>query len=80
MAVIGFLPECYVSVTCGCGAACRLVGMQESSNNNGEVFEGGRYARTEEELFEKAIALLDKCRMIPRPFGREKAESTVRSS
>jgi hypothetical protein len=53
--------------------------MQESSNN-GEVFEGGRYARTEEELFEKAIALLDRCRMIPRPLGQEKAESTVRST
>jgi hypothetical protein len=54
--------------------------MQESSNNNGEVFEDGRYARTEDELFEKAIALLDKCRITPRPLGQEKAESTVRSS
>ena len=30
------------------------------------MFEGGRYARTEEELYEKAIALLDKCK-IERP-------------
>ena len=28
-----------------------------------ESFEGGRYARTEEELYEKAIALLDKCKI-----------------
>ena len=27
------------------------------------MFEGGRYARTEEELHEKAIALLDKCKI-----------------
>lgn len=32
-------------------------------------FEGDRYATTEEELYEKAIALLDKCK-IEADFGK----------
>ena len=36
--------------------------MQETNNEN-KGFKGGRYARTEEELYEKAIALLDKCKI-----------------
>ena len=35
-----------------------------------EVFEGGRYASTEEELYEKAIALLDKCEIATQPAGQ----------
>jgi hypothetical protein len=54
--------------------------MQEVINNKDEVFAGGRYARTEEELFDKAIALLDKCKMTARPSGQEKLESAARSS
>jgi hypothetical protein len=54
--------------------------MQESSDNKVRVFEGGRYARTEEELFDKAIALLDKCKITPRPSGQEESASTVRAS
>jgi hypothetical protein len=39
--------------------------MQKTREKMNEIFEGGRYARTEEELFEKAIALLDKCKIEP---------------
>ena len=39
--------------------------MRRTRNkNNG--FEGGRYARSEEELYKKAIELLDKCRVETR--------------
>ena len=30
---------------------------------------GGKYARTEEELYKKALALLDKCKIEPRHSG-----------
>jgi hypothetical protein len=39
--------------------------MQKTREKMNEIFEGGRYARTKEELFEKAIALLDKCKIEP---------------
>jgi len=32
-------------------------------SNKNKGFEGGHYARTEEELYEKAIALLEKCKV-----------------
>jgi hypothetical protein len=34
--------------------------------NENKGFEGGRYARTEEELYKKAVMLLDKCKIEPR--------------
>ena len=37
--------------------------MQETDNNKNKGFKGGRYAYTEEELYKKAIALLDKCKI-----------------
>jgi hypothetical protein len=40
------------------------MGMQEIREDISGMFEGGRYARTEEELCGKAIALLDKCRQV----------------
>jgi hypothetical protein len=55
-----------VFVTWGRGAAFSLMDMQETGENISGRFEGGRYARSEEELYEKAIALLDKCK-IERP-------------
>jgi hypothetical protein len=73
------LLECCASVTCGRGVKCRLVVMQKTSDNKSEVFKGGRYASTEEELFGKAIALLDKCKIAPRPSGEEKQQSSVRT-
>jgi hypothetical protein len=56
--------------------------MQEITNNTGEDFAGGRYARTEEELFDKAIALLDKCKIEPlRPDGEApELEPTARAT
>jgi hypothetical protein len=54
--------------------------MEKMIDNTDEVFAGGRYARTEEELFDKAIALLDKCKVMTGSSGQEKLESAVRSS
>ena len=54
--------------------------MQEITDNKDEGFAGGRYARTEEELFDKAIALLDKCKVMTESSGREKLESAARST
>jgi len=56
--------------------------MQKITDNKDEDFAGGRYARTEEELFDKAIALLDKCKIEPlRPDGETpKLESTARAT
>jgi hypothetical protein len=59
---------------------CRLVGMQEVTDNKDQGFAGGRYARSEEELFDKAIALLDKCKVMTGSSGQEKLESAARSS
>jgi hypothetical protein len=41
-----------------------LMVMQRNRNNNKrKVFEGGQYAHCEEELYKKAIRLLDKCKI-----------------
>ena len=45
--------------------------MQETRNNGSEYFEGGQYARTEEELYRKAIALLEKCKIETKSSGQE---------
>jgi len=45
--------------------------MQKIKNNNNSGIRGGRYARTEEELHEKAIALLDKCKIEAQHSGQE---------
>jgi hypothetical protein len=45
--------------------------MQEICGNEEVGFEGGQYACTEEELYEKAIALLEKCRIENTAFGPE---------
>ena len=39
---------------------------QITHDDGDEGFEGGRYARTEQELYEKAIALLEKCKVEDR--------------
>ncbi len=36
---------------------------QSTHNNKNEGFEGGNYARSEQELYKKAIALLEKCKV-----------------
>jgi hypothetical protein len=45
--------------------------MQKISDKQNESFEGGLYASTEEELYEKAIALLEKCKIATQPTGRK---------
>jgi hypothetical protein len=45
--------------------------MHQNSDNETESFEGGRYACTEKELYKKAIALLEKCKIATRPAGQE---------
>jgi hypothetical protein len=39
-----------------------MVVRTTSNNKKNESFMGGRYACTEEELYRKAIQLLDKCK------------------
>ena len=39
---------------------------QKVHKNADKDFEGGQYARTEEELYKKAVMLLDKCKIEPR--------------
>jgi hypothetical protein len=38
---------------------------QKIQKNANKDFEGGRYARTEDELYKKAVMLLDKCKIEP---------------
>ena len=45
--------------------------MQEICDNEEIGFEGGRYASTEEELYEKAIALLEMCKIETQRSGPE---------
>jgi hypothetical protein len=51
--------------------------MQEICNNEEVGFEGGQYARTEEELYEKAISLLEKCKIETRRSGQKIPEPTA---
>ena len=44
-----------------------LMVMQRTRNNKKKGCEGGQYARSEEELYKKAIGLLDKCKIEARP-------------
>jgi hypothetical protein len=54
--------------------------MQEICDNEEVDFEGGQYACTEEELYEKAIALLEKCKIEARHSGQKVSESTAEAS
>jgi hypothetical protein len=51
--------------------------QEETPTNKDKGFRGGRYARTEEELYEKAIALLEKCKIEPRRSGQEIPEGAL---
>ena len=51
-----------------------MVMQQETPTDKYEGFRGGRYARTVEELYEKAIALLEKCKIEPGRSSHEMAE------
>ena len=48
-----------------------MMTQEETPTNEDKGFRGGRYARTEEELYEKAIALLEKCKIEPRRSGQD---------
>ena len=54
--------------------------MLETYENEIESSEGAKYARTEEELYEKAIALLEKCRIEVRHSAQKVPESTAEAS
>jgi hypothetical protein len=55
--------------------------QEETPTNKDEGFWGGRYAHTEGELYEKAIALLEKCKIATRPSDQKapKLETTETS-
>jgi hypothetical protein len=49
--------------------------MQEGiPTNKDKGLQGGQYARTEEELYRKALALLEKCKIEPGCSDQEMAE------
>jgi len=48
-----------------------MMTQEETPTNKDKGFRGGRYARTEGELYEKAIALLEKCKIDPGHLGQE---------
>ena len=49
--------------------------MQEgTSTNKDKGLQGGQYARTEEEPYKKALALLEKCKVEPGRSGQEISE------
>ncbi len=41
--------------------------VQKPRKKKTKGFEGSRYARNDEELYKKAIALLDRCKIETRP-------------
>jgi hypothetical protein len=46
--------------------------MQEGTpTNKDKGLQGGQYARTEEELYKKALALLEKCKVEPGRSDQE---------
>jgi hypothetical protein len=45
--------------------------MQETRNNKNYGLKGGQFARTEDELYKKAITLLDKCKIETQHAGQE---------
>ena len=77
--VIRLLPRCCTPVTRRRAATCSLMVMQEICDNEEIGFEGGRYASTEEELYEKAIALLEMCKIETRNAGQNITEPTAES-
>jgi len=80
--VIRLLSECCAPVTKGQTATCSLMVMQEIRDNDDAGFEHDQHARTEVELYDKAIALLEKCKVETR-FSRQEireAEHTAEAS
>ncbi len=48
-----------------------MVMHEETPTNKDKGFRGGRYASTEEELYKKALALLEKCKIETRRSGQK---------
>jgi hypothetical protein len=68
------LPGCCTPVTYRRSAACSLIMMQQTRNNKNNDLQGGQYARTEEELYKKALALLEKCKIETQSSGQAMPE------
>ena len=51
--------------------------MLETRDNENESSQGSQYACTEEELYEKAIALLEMCKIETRRTGQKRRVGTV---
>jgi hypothetical protein len=47
-----------------------MVRQEETPTNKDKGLQGGRYARTEEELYKKALALLEKCKIETQGSGQ----------
>ena len=75
--VIWLLLNCCTPVTRRRAATCSLMVMQEICDNEEIGFEGGQYASSEEELYEKAIALLEMCKIETRRSGQKITEPTA---
>ena len=54
--------------------------MQEIRDNEKIGFADGQYVCSEEELYKKAISLLEKCRIEPRRTSQEIREPTAEAS
>jgi hypothetical protein len=48
-----------------------MVRQEESPTNKDKGLQDGRYARTEEELYKKALALLEKCKIETQSSSKE---------
>ena len=52
-----------------------MVMQEETPTNKDKGLQGGRYAPTEEELYKKALALLEKCKIETQSSGKEIPQS-----
>jgi hypothetical protein len=48
--------------------------MQQTRNNKNKDLKGGRHARNEDELYKKALALLEKCKIETQSSVQEMPE------
>jgi hypothetical protein len=48
-----------------------MVMQEETPTNKDKGLQGGRYACTEEKLYKKALALLEKCKIETQRSGQE---------
>jgi len=49
---------------------CSLVVMRQTRTDKTEGIQGVCYARTEDELYKKALALLEKCKIETQGLGQ----------